>query len=314
MLAGFAWLAIKRKYKRPEIYQGFDLEFKDAKHPVLDQTMGDEFVPNDITLSSECFFHMITGPNMAGKSTLMRTAALLVIMSHMGSFIPVSSARVPVVDRVFTRVGATDYILQGQSTFMVEMIETSNIIYSATKNSLIILDEIGRGTSTYDGMSIAWSVAEYIHDKIGAKSMFATHYHELTILEQELVGAKNFSMSVEEEKDGLFFLRKVVSKPSSRSYGIQVASMAGLPDSVIKRAYHIMKKLEEERARGTDLKDTNQLSLFDKAAKAEQTAAEEKNDFEFIEELANIDLDKMTPLDALNRIYKWKKEVNKVEQ
>ncbi|MEI6080521.1 MAG: DNA mismatch repair protein MutS, partial [bacterium] len=261
VLTNFAWLAIKRKYQRPQICEGFDLTLHDARHPVLDQTMGDEFVPNDIALNSSCFFHIITGPNMAGQSTLMRTTALLVIMSHMGSFIPASSAKIPVVDRVFTRVGATDYILQGQSTFMVEMIETSNIIYSATKNSLIILDEIGRGTSTYDGISIAWSIAEYIHDKIGAKCMFATHYHELTILEQELSGAKNFSMSVEEEKNGLFFLRKIVQKPASRSYGIQVASMAGLPDSVIKRAYHIMGRLEEERAKGADLKDVNQLSL-----------------------------------------------------
>ncbi len=311
VLTNFAWLAIKRKYQRPQICEGFDLTLHDARHPVLDQTMGDEFVPNDIALNSSCFFHIITGPNMAGKSTLMRTTALLVIMSHMGSFIPASSAKIPVVDRVFTRVGATDYILQGQSTFMVEMIETSNIIYSATKNSLIILDEIGRGTSTYDGISIAWSIAEYIHDKIGAKCMFATHYHELTILEQELSGAKNFSMSVEEEKNGLFFLRKIVQKPASRSYGIQVASMAGLPDSVIKRAYHIMGRLEEERAKGADLKDVNQLSLFDKAA---QNAPEEKYNIEFIEELASIDLDKMTPLDALNRLYKWKGKVNKVEQ
>ena len=311
VLTNFAWLAIKRKYQRPQICEGFDLTLNDARHPVLDQTMGNEFVPNDIALNSACFFHIITGPNMAGKSTLMRTTALLVIMSHMGSFIPVSSAKIPVVDRVFTRVGATDYILQGQSTFMVEMIETSNIIYSATKNSLIILDEIGRGTSTYDGISIAWSIAEYIHDKIGAKCMFATHYHELTILEQELSGAKNFSMSVEEEKNGLFFLRKIVQKPASRSYGIQVASMAGLPDSVIKRAYHIMGRLEEERAKGADLKDVNQLSLFDKAI---QNAPEEKYNIEFIEELASIDLDKMTPLDALNRLYKWKGKVNKVEQ
>ncbi|MEI6092572.1 MAG: DNA mismatch repair protein MutS [bacterium] len=318
VITSFAWLAVNRKYKRPQIHSGYDLVLKDAKHPVLDQTMGDEFIPNDISLNSGCFFHIITGPNMAGKSTLMRTVALLVIMSHMGSFIPVSYAEVPVVDRVFTRVGATDYILQGQSTFMVEMIETSNIIYSATKNSLIILDEIGRGTSTYDGISIAWSIAEYIHDKIGAKCMFATHYHELTILEQELSGTSNFSMSVEEEKDGLFFLRKIVKKPASRSYGIQVAGMAGLPESVIKRAYHIMGKLEEERARGSDLKDNKQLSLFNKTPKAnndiiEQVMVDEKNNFEFIDELSKIDLDKLTPLEALSRLYKWKKEVDKVE-
>jgi len=310
VLAGFAWLAVKRKYTRPEIYDGFELILKDAKHPVLLESMGDEFVPNDIDLAPDKFFHIITGPNMAGKSTLMRTAALLVIMSHMGCFIPASSAKVPIVDRVFTRVGATDYILQGQSTFMVEMIETANIIFSATKKSFIILDEIGRGTSTYDGISIAWAVAEYIHNKIGAKCMFATHYHELTVLENELSGAKNFSMSVEEEKEGLFFLRKVVAKPASGSYGIQVASMAGLPESIIKRSYSIMNKLEEDRgmAHGAKL-DANQLSLFER-----KNIETKKDDYQFISELANINLDELTPVEALNRLYKWKGEVKKVEQ
>ena len=235
----------------------------------------------------------------------MRTVALLVIMSHMGCFIPASSAKVPITDRVFTRVGATDYILQGQSTFMVEMIETANIIFSASKRSLIILDEIGRGTSTYDGISIAWAVAEHIHNNISAKCMFATHYHELTALENELSGARNFSMSVEEEKGSLFFLRKIVPHPASRSYGIQVAGMAGLPSSIINRARSIMKRLEEERKGSAELSknDLTQLSLFDK----------KKEDYQFISELANIDLDKLTPLDALSRLYRWKDEVDKNE-
>lgn len=305
IITGFASTAVKRSYTRPIIHEGYSLELKDAKHPVLYQTMKDDFVPNDIRLYEESFFHIITGPNMAGKSTLMRTAALLVIMGHMGCFVPASYAEIPLTDRVFTRVGATDYILQGQSTFMVEMIEASNIIYSATKNSLIILDEIGRGTSTYDGISIAWAIAEFIHHKIGAKCMFATHYHELTALEEELNGANNFSMSVEEEKGGLFFLRKVVPRPASRSYGIQVAGMAGLPESIIKRAYSIMDKLEEERKQ-TEIKiETDQLSLFDK---------KDDESYRFISELASMDLDTLSPIEALGRLYKWKKEVKGIEQ
>ena len=306
LTVGFAWIAVKRKYVRPEVYDGFELILKDARHPVLYETMKEDFIPNDIDLSNDGFFHIITGPNMAGKSTIMRTVALLVIMSHMGCFIPASSAKVPITDRVFTRVGATDYILQGQSTFMVEMIETANIIFSASKRSLIILDEIGRGTSTYDGISIAWAVAEHIHNNISAKCMFATHYHELTALENELSGARNFSMSVEEEKGSLFFLRKIVPRPASRSYGIQVAGMAGLPSSIINRARSIMKRLEEERKGSAELSknDLTQLSLFDK----------KKEDYQFINELANIDLDKLTPLDALSRLYRWKNEVDKSEQ
>jgi len=305
VVTNFASIAINRSYVRPVIHDGYDLELKDAKHPVLYQTMKDDFVPNDIKLCEGSFFHIITGPNMAGKSTLMRTSALLVIMGHMGCFVPASYAKIPVTDRVFTRVGATDYILQGQSTFMVEMIEASNIIYSATKKSLIILDEIGRGTSTYDGISIAWAIAEFIHHKIGAKCMFATHYHELTALEDELNGANNFSMSVEEEKGGLFFLRKVVPRPASRSYGIQVAGMAGLPESIIKRAYSIMDKLQEERKQ-TEMKiETDQLSLFDK---------KDDESYRFISELASMDLDTLSPIEALGRLYKWKKEVKEIEQ
>ena len=305
LIAGFAYTAISRGYVRPVMYDGYDLILKDAKHPVLYQIMKEDFIPNDIELSDKSFFHIITGPNMAGKSTLMRTVALLVIMGHMGCFVPASYAKIPVTDRVFTRVGATDYILQGQSTFMVEMIEAANIIYSATKKSLIILDEIGRGTSTYDGISIAWAIAEFIHQNVVAKCMFATHYHELTALEDELSGARNFSMSVEEEKNGLFFLRKLVSKPASKSYGIQVASMAGLPESIIKRAYSIMGKLEEEREHAEAKIEIDQLSLFDK---------KDDESYRFISELIDIDLDKLTPIDALSRLYKWKGEVNKVEQ
>ncbi|MBN1114451.1 MAG: DNA mismatch repair protein MutS [Oligoflexia bacterium] len=309
LLCGFAWIASKRNYVKPSMNDGFDLDLKDARHPVIWVTMGDEFVPNDISFTGDDFFQIITGPNMAGKSTLMRTLALTVIMAHIGSYVPAAYANIPLVDKVFTRVGATDYILQGQSTFMVEMIEASNIIHSATERSLIILDEIGRGTSTYDGISIAWALAEYIHNRIGAKCMFATHYHELTALDAELKGAVNLSMAVEEESEGLFFLRKVVRKPASRSYGIQVAAMAGLPSSIIKRAFSVMNGLENERRQASLVKeDINQLSLFSQADFNADIAA--KQEYKFIEELSSIDLDKLTPLEALSRLYKWKEEVN----
>lgn len=301
LISSFAWCALNRNYIRPEIHNGFDLVLENAKHPVLLELLGDRFIANDTNLISNNFFHIITGPNMAGKSTLMRTVALLTIMAHMGSFIPASYASIPLTDQVFTRVGATDYILQGQSTFMVEMIEASNIISSATKNSLIILDEIGRGTSTYDGISIAWAIAEYIHDKIGSKCMFATHYHELTVLEKELKNTANYSMDVEEEKEGLFFIRKVVNRPASKSYGIQVASMAGVPKEVINRAYSIMNDLEKDRVNYGE-KEVDQLNLFN--------IKENKEHKKIISDIKELDFNNITPIEALNRIYKWKEKID----
>jgi DNA mismatch repair protein MutS len=305
LIYSFTSSALKNKYTRPEVYEGFNLNIKDASHPVLLEKMGEDFIANNLDFSQEKFFHILTGPNMAGKSTIMRTIALIVIMSHMGAYVSASYSKIPLTDRIFTRVGATDYILQGQSTFMVEMIEASNIIRSATKNSLIILDEIGRGTSTYDGISIAWAIAEYIHNEIGAKCMFATHYHELVDLEKELKGIKNYSMAVEEEKNGLFFVRKIIDKPSSKSYGIQVASMAGLPERIIKRSYSIMKVLEKEREKvNFNIEDKNQLDLFLKSK-------QNKKDNKIFKELNDINLNELTPFEALARLYKWKEEVKK---
>ena len=233
-------------YCRPVLNDGLRLSITDGRHPVLDQSLVEEkFVPNDVELDgSENRLHIITGPNMAGKSTYIRQVALIVLMAQIGSFVPASSAEVGLVDRIFTRVGANDDLSRGQSTFMVEMNETANILNNATERSLVILDEIGRGTSTFDGLSIAWSVAEYLHDAVGARTLFATHYHELTDLEVTRPGVKNYNVAVREWNDQIIFLRKIVRGGADKSYGIQVARLAGLPVVVLERAKEILGNLE----------------------------------------------------------------------
>ncbi len=220
---------------------------KDARHPVLDQNLADEkFVPNDTDLDGEKLrLAIITGPNMAGKSTYIRQVALIVLMAQIGSFVPAAKAEIGLVDRIFTRVGANDDLSRGQSTFMVEMNETANIVNNATERSLIILDEIGRGTSTFDGLSIAWSVAEFLHDKIKARTLFATHYHELTKLAEERSGVCNFNVAVREWNEQIIFLRKIVPGGADKSYGIQVARLAGLPSEILNRAKDILSHLEK---------------------------------------------------------------------
>jgi DNA mismatch repair protein MutS len=222
------------------------LAIKDGRHPVLDQNLVEEkFVPNDTMLEGENMrLAIITGPNMAGKSTYIRQVALIVLMAQIGSFVPAESAEIGLVDRIFTRVGANDDLARGQSTFMVEMNETSNIVNNATERSLVILDEIGRGTSTFDGLSIAWSVAEFLHDKIKARTLFATHYHELTKLAEERSGVCNFNVAVREWNDQIIFLRKIVPGGADKSYGIQVARLAGLPKEILDRAKDILSHLE----------------------------------------------------------------------
>jgi len=233
-------------YCRPVLSEGTRLVIADGRHPVLDQSLGEEkFVPNDVELDGDTHrLHIITGPNMAGKSTYIRQVALLVLMAQIGSFVPAASAEIGLVDRIFTRVGASDDLSRGQSTFMVEMNETANILNNATERSLVILDEIGRGTSTFDGLSIAWSVAEYLHDAVGARTLFATHYHELTDLEVTRPGVKNYNVAVREWNDQIIFLRKIVRGGADKSYGIQVARLAGLPGAVLERAKEILANLE----------------------------------------------------------------------
>ncbi|MGV3754478.1 MAG: DNA mismatch repair protein MutS, partial [Verrucomicrobiota bacterium] len=247
VLSSFAETARLYKHVRPEVGSEGVLSIRDGRHPVLDQAVTEErFVPNDTELSNTTQqIALITGPNMAGKSTFIRQVALLTLMAHTGSFIPAASARIDLVDRIFTRIGASDDIARGQSTFMVEMSETANILNNATARSLIILDEIGRGTSTFDGLSLAWSIVEHLHNQSGAKTLFATHYHELTELAGRLPRVKNYNVAVREWNDQIIFLRKIVEGGTDKSYGIQVARLAGVPKSVIERAKQILVNLED---------------------------------------------------------------------
>jgi len=234
-------------YSRPALNDSLRLVIRDGRHPVLDQNLAEEkFVPNDTDLDGErSRLAIITGPNMAGKSTYIRQVALIVLMAQVGSFVPASSAEIGLVDRVFTRVGANDDLARGQSTFMVEMNETANIVNNASERSLVILDEIGRGTSTFDGLSIAWSVAEFLHDKIKARSLFATHYHELTKLAAERKGVANFNVAVREWNEQIIFLRKIIPGGADKSYGIHVARLAGIPKEILDRARDILSHLEK---------------------------------------------------------------------
>ena len=247
VLATFADVAEREQYARPELHDGFDLEIIAGRHPVVERMMAREkFIPNDLVLAADAQLIVLTGPNMAGKSTILRQIGLIQLLAQVGAYVPARRARLPMVDRLFTRVGASDNLVRGQSTFMVEMSETSAILHTATRRSLVLLDEIGRGTSTYDGVSIAWSVSEHLHDAIGCKTVFATHYHELTQLASELPGVRNFTVAVREVGDQVLFLHKLIAGGADRSYGIEVGRLAGLPAPVIARAKEVLALLEGE--------------------------------------------------------------------
>jgi DNA mismatch repair protein MutS len=317
VLATLAEVAVKNNYNKPEITESDKIIINNGRHPVVEQLISERFVPNDAYLDcNENQILIITGPNMAGKSTFMRQVALITILAQLGSFVPAESASIGIVDRVFTRVGAFDDLTRGQSTFMVEMVELANILNSATRKSLILLDEVGRGTSTFDGMSIAWAIAEYIHDrkKIGAKTLFATHYHHLTELEHALAGVKNYNIAVKEDKDNIIFLRKIMPGPTDKSYGIQVARLAGLPPDLIKRAKMVLAKIEAEKAltRTPPEKQTKpvrtdarqrytQMVLFDET--------EQKRTNLILEELKRLDIMRMTPMEALEKLYELQKKL-----
>ena len=308
VLQSLASVAGKNDYHKPTVNDGGVIDIKEGRHPVVEQIIGAEnYVPNDCLLDPDSQRMMlITGPNMTGKSTYMRQVALIVLMARIGSFVPAASAVIGYCDRIFTRVGAADDLASGQSTFMVEMNETSNILRHATSNSLIILDEIGRGTSTFDGLSIAWAVAEYIiQDKCGAKTLFATHYHELVALAESFPLIKNYSIAVKESAGGIVFLRRILPGGTDRSYGIQVAQLAGLPREVIHRAKEIMAQLEAEKHIKGKLERGEQLTFAD-FVYGEQVPPEQSP---VVDDLQNLDVDAITPLEALMKIAQWKKQV-----
>ena len=313
VLNSLSRVAYENSYVKPEINNEGILNIKKARHPVVEKMLDDEpFIPNDTLLDSEeNRVAIITGPNMAGKSTYMRQVAIISLMTQIGSFVPAEEANISLVDRIFTRVGASDDLAQGQSTFMVEMSEVANILNNSTRNSLIILDEIGRGTSTYDGLSIAWAVVEYIGDKnkIGAKTLFSTHYHELTELEGILEGVKNYRITVKEDGDDIIFLRKVVRGGADKSYGIEVANLAGVPNAVINRAKSILNELERndinynDNTENIDIKESQEIESELKTDNNQIDMFNIKKQ-EIIDTINNIDLINLTPLEAMNILNK----------
>jgi DNA mismatch repair protein MutS len=301
-LASLAEVASHNAYVRPQLTADSRLEIHNGRHPVVEHYLsGERYVPNDIVFEPGEYVRVITGPNMSGKSTTLRQAALIVLLAQIGSFVPAESASLGLVDRIFTRIGAQDEIHAGQSTFMVEMVETANILNHATPRSLLVLDEIGRGTSTYDGLSLAWAIIEYIHShpRLRAKTLFATHYHELTDLANLFPGVRNYNVAVAEDpaQDKVVFLHRIVPGGADRSYGIHVAQMAGLPKPVINRAQEILANLESSSGKVIQLEPeaTAQIALFP-----------ETNPL--LSELSSLDIAALTPLEALNKMYEWQKK------
>jgi DNA mismatch repair protein MutS len=307
LYATLAEVAQRNRYVRPELDASDTIHIVNGRHPVVELSLHDEpFVPNDVLLSPQEEILVITGPNMSGKSTFLRQVALITLMAQIGSFVPADAAHIGLVDRIFTRVGAQDEISAGQSTFMVEMVETANILHHATGRSLLILDEIGRGTSTYDGISIAWAVVEHIHNhpRLQAKTLFATHYHELIELARFLPRVRNYNVAVAEEGDRVVFLRKIAPGGADRSYGIHVAQLAGLPKPVIRRAEEILKNLEQEVQRSPAgsvpkrMAEVQQLSFLAASNPA-------------LEELKALDVSSMSPLEAINKLYELQEKATK---
>ncbi len=329
VLSALAHTAHHRNYTRPELDDSKNFILREARHPVVERFLpkGERFVPNDIVLDEKNRFMIITGPNMAGKSTIIRQAAIIALMAQMGSFVPAEHAHIGLVDRIFSRVGASDNLALGQSTFMVEMTETANILKHAGEHALIILDEIGRGTSTYDGLSLAWAITEHIHTKIGARTLFATHYHELTELENVLTGIKNASVAVKEYNKEIIFLRRLIDGAANRSYGIQVARIAGVPEEVITRAEAILTLLEANAHRELVHNETatnaensvtksvpvirhpiTQRTLFEDIATPPKPTLDPNMDA-FMTAFRSLQLDTTTPIQALNWLYKWQKKI-----
>lgn len=307
-LTGFAQLANDNKYTRPILDDSYDLDIKHGRHPVIEKQLpvGEPYIANDVYLDrNDQQIIMITGPNMSGKSAILRQTALIVLLAQMGSFVPAESARIGLTDKIFTRVGASDNISMGESTFMVEMNETASILNNISERSLVLLDEIGRGTSTYDGISIAWAISEYLHEHPSkAKTLFATHYHELNEMTETFERIKNYNVSVKELKDNVLFLRKLVKGGSEHSFGIHVAKMAGMPQQVIHRANKILKQLEKSHSseeltdKVKNLNNEMQLSFFN----LDDPLLEQIK-----EEIVNTDIDTLTPVEALMKLNEIKR-------
>ena len=305
VVSALAEVAAHRGFIRPELAVGDALDIQDGRHPVVEELIpGKRFIPNDIQFEEGERIRVITGPNMSGKSTYLRQVALIVLMAQMGSFVPAQHARLGIVDRIFTRIGAQDEIHAGQSTFMVEMVEMANILHNASNRSLVILDEVGRGTSTYDGVAIAWAVVEYLHNhpKLRARTLFATHYHELTRLSEFLPGVRNYNVAVSEEGGKVVFLHKITPGGADKSYGIHVAELAGMPRPVINRAQEILAQFEATSDQSSDDPQvaSKQLHLFSEADP-------------LLEEIRALDLNNLSPLEALNRLYEWQQRFRKDE-
>lgn len=304
-IAAFANVSIKNNYCRPKMVENGVINIKEGRHPVVENKIKSSFVPNDFYLDNDDNrLLIITGPNMSGKSTYLRSSALIAVMAHCGCFVPAEMAEIPLLDRIFTRVGASDNLSRGESTFMVEMVETANILKNATKNSLIILDEIGRGTSTFDGISIAWAVAEHILNNIGAKTLFATHYFELTEIGEKGKGAQNYTVSVEEWNNEVIFLRKVIKGTADKSYGIYVGKMAGLPESVIKRANEVLSDLENHE----DISLSQSKEIKVSKQKFVQPILVFDDSHPVIDELKKMDIDNITPMQAMQILSDLKKK------
>ena len=317
VLASLSVVAQRNHYVRPSINQSGVLDIKEGRHPVVEQMIeNDMFISNDTYLDNQKQrVSIITGPNMAGKSTYMRQTALIVLMAQIGSFVPAKKANIGIVDRIFTRVGASDDLASGQSTFMVEMTEVANILRNATNKSLLILDEIGRGTSTFDGLSIAWAVIEHISNTklLGAKTLFATHYHELTELEGKIPGVHNYCIAVKEKGDDIVFLRKIVKGGADKSYGIQVAKLAGVPETVLSRARELVEELSDAdiTAAVKDLTAPKKKTkiTYDSVDMAQMSLFDTVQDNDIIEEIKELDVSNLTPMEALNILYQLQNKI-----
>ena len=301
VLQSLSVVAEENNFVRPKLNKEHIIDIKEGRHPVIEKVMNGEFVPNDIYFSKDDLVMLITGPNMAGKSTYERQMAIISILAQIGSFVPCKEANIPVFDRIFTRIGASDDLVSGSSTFMVEMEEANNAIMHATKDSLILFDELGRGTATYDGMALAAAIIEYIHDKVEAKTFFSTHYHELTDLDARLPHLRNVHVSAIEENGNVTFLHKIKEGSIDKSYGLHVAKLAKLPDSLLKRADEILKGYES-------------TSKEEKVIELTLPLVESKKESKTLDDIKNLDVLNMTPMDALNKLFELKKEAIEEEK